>query len=269
MLLTALPAYRLTAQTDSRLAEALRLAGDGRGDSARAVVRGLLARLSPADSVYPEALYTAGILAGDASEAQRHLQRVAIEHSLSPWADDALYRLAQLYYAQADPGTTVQTVARLRREYPGSPVLPRAAFWGARASFDLRDQQGGCDLLRIALEGAGDDIEFKNQVGYYAGRCATMAVIPADSAPTPRPADTTQRPPAAYSVQVLAVKNAGQVDDMLTRLRVMGYQGHVVRDTDGLLKVRVGRYPTRQEAQAAQQRLKTRLGGQPFVVEEW
>jgi sporulation related protein len=280
LLLTALPPFRLSAQGDPRLAEAIRLAGDGRGDSARAMVRGLLTRLSPADSVYPEALYTAGILAGDASEAQRHLQRVAIEYSLSPWADDALYRLAQLYYAQADPATTAQTVARLRREYPGSPVLPRAAFWGARAYFDLRDQENGCDLLRVALDGAGADIEFKNQVSYYAGRCATTAVIPTDSAtragggvppaPTPRPGDTTQRPPpVAYSVQVLAVRNATQVDDMLTRLRVMGYQGHVLRDTDGLLKVRVGRYPNRQEAQAAAQRLKTRLGGQPFVVEEW
>ncbi|MGH7753343.1 MAG: SPOR domain-containing protein, partial [Gemmatimonadales bacterium] len=130
----------------------------------------------------------------------------------------------------------------------------------------------------VALDGAGDDIEFKNQVSYYAGRCATTAVIPGDSAarggvtPTPGPprADPTNRAaPAGYSVQVLAVRNAGQVDDMLTRLRVMGYQGHVVRDTDGLLKVRVGRYPNRQEAQAAAQRLKTRLGGQPFVVEEW
>jgi len=41
-----------------------------------------------------------------------------------------------------------------------------------------------------------------------------------------------------------------------------------VRDTSGLFKVRVGRYATREEAVATQRRLKTRLGGQPFVVEE-
>jgi len=30
----------------------------------------------------------------------------------------------------------------------------------------------------------------------------------------------------------------------------------------------VGHYATREQAQQAQRRLKTRLGGQPFVVEE-
>jgi cell division protein FtsN len=42
----------------------------------------------------------------------------------------------------------------------------------------------------------------------------------------------------------------------------------VVRDSTGFFKVRVGRYHTREEAVRTQQRLKTRVGGQPFVVEE-
>jgi cell division septation protein DedD len=71
-----------------------------------------------------------------------------------------------------------------------------------------------------------------------------------------------------YSVQVLAVKSAAQVDDMLTRLRVMGFDARVVRDTSGFFKVRVGRYGTREDAQRVQQALRTRVGGQPFVVEE-
>jgi cell division protein FtsN len=55
---------------------------------------------------------------------------------------------------------------------------------------------------------------------------------------------------------------------MLTRLKVMGFDARVVRDTSGLFKVRVGRYATREEAVQTQRRLKTRLGGQPFVVEQ-
>ena len=62
--------------------------------------------------------------------------------------------------------------------------------------------------------------------------------------------------------------SAAQVDEMLTRLKVMGFDARVVRDTSGLFKVRVGPYSTREEAQRAQRRLKTRLGGQPFVVEQ-
>jgi len=92
-----------------------------------------------------------------------------------------------------------------------------------------------------------------------------------DGATTPAPGDT-QHPggatPTGYAVQVLAVKSAAQVDEMLTRLKVMGFDAHVVRDTSGLFKVRVGRYATRGDAQQAQARLKTKLGGQPFLVEE-
>jgi len=69
-------------------------------------------------------------------------------------------------------------------------------------------------------------------------------------------------------VQVLAVKSAVQVDDMLTRLKVMGFVARVVRDSTGFFKVRVGRYATREEAQRAQARLKQKVGGQPFVVDE-
>jgi cell division septation protein DedD len=74
--------------------------------------------------------------------------------------------------------------------------------------------------------------------------------------------------PHAFAVQVLAVKSAAQVDEMLTRLKVMGFDARVVRDSIGFFKVRVGRYATREEAVRTQQRLRTRLGGQPFVVEE-
>src|SRR5205823_10757755 len=100
------------------------------------------------------------------------------------------------------------------------------------------------------------------------GASATVAAPAAASAPA---GDSQARPtPAAgtYAVQVLAGKSAAQVDEMLTRLKVMGFDARVVRDTSGLFKVRVGRYATHDEAAQAQRRLKTRLGGQPFVVEE-
>jgi len=58
------------------------------------------------------------------------------------------------------------------------------------------------------------------------------------------------------------------VDDMLTRLKVMGFVARVVRDSSGFFKVRVGHYATRDEAVRTQQRLKQKVGGQPFVVDE-
>lgn len=244
---------------EPRLQAAIVLAQSGRADSARALVRGLLASLSPQDPLYPQALYVqGGMLAPNASVAATSLQRVVVEYGTSDWADDALLRLAQLYEAQNDPGSAVQSVERLRRDYPGSPLLARAEFVGARAAFDLRDETRGCDFLRDAQGGVGDDVEFRNQVAFYAARCAGTA--PAAG----RPATGGGR----FAVQILAGKSAPQVDEMLTRLKGFGYAAHVVRDSTGYLKVRVGPYASRDAAQRAQTQLKARLGGQPFVVEE-
>ena len=255
------------APLDPRLQTAVTLAQSGRTDSARAVVRRLLASLSPQDSIYPEALYVRGaMLASDPQSAATSLQRVVVEYGRSSWADDALLRLSQLYEAQNDPASAIQSVERLRRDYPDSPLLPRAAFVGARSAFDLRDEGRGCSYIRDALAGAGDDIEFKNQVGFYSERCQTSST---SVAATRTNVDTqTRRAAGRFAVQVLMGKSAPQIDDMLNRLKTMGYAAHVVRDSSGYMKLRVGPYPTRDAAQRAQGQLKTRFGGQPFLVEE-
>ena len=271
--LSNIPTFqRLSAQTDPRLISAVNLAQSGRMDSARAVVRRLLAALPPADSVYPEALYVSGVLAPDPHMVATYLQRVMIEYGRSPWADDALLRLAQLYAAQGDDAATIQAAERLRRDYPESPLLARVDFVGARAYFTLKDEVRGCVLIREALSGNTGDVEFRNQVGYYAARCAGVPAVAAAATP-PRDSATATAPtnpaaPRAFAVQVLAVRSSSQVDEMLTRLKVMGYDARVVRDTTGLFKVRVGKYDTREKAQRALVNLKTRLGGQPFLVEE-
>lgn len=261
---------RLDAQTDARLVEALRLAQSGQVDSGRAIVRRLLATLSPADSVYPQALLAAAKIAPDAQVVATNLNRIVVEYGSSPWADDALLLLTQLYFAQRDAAQTIQAAERLNRDYPDSPLRARAGFAAARAYFEMKNETRGCELIQQAMDGAGDDVEFRNQVSFYAARCAaapaaTVPPPPVTPPPAATPADTT---PRAWAVQVLAVKSAAQVDDMLTRLKVMGFDARVVRDTSGFFKVRVGRYATREEAQRALQRVRTKVGGRPFIVGE-
>jgi len=273
VLLSIMPTFPLSAQTDARLIEALRLAQSGQVDSGRAIVRRLLATLSPGDSVFPQALLAAAKMAPDAPTVASNLNRIVVEYGAGPWADDALLLLTQLYFAQHDPAQTVQAAERLNRDYPDSPLRSRASFYGGRAYFELKNEARGCELIRQAQDGAGDDVEFKNQVSVYAARCSPPATATTTTTTTAPPTDTGAKvqPPAApraYAVQVLAVKSAAQVDDMLTRLKVMGFEARVVRDSTGFFKVRVGRYATREEAQRAQARLKQRVGGQPFVVDE-
>ena len=266
------PPGRLAGQTDTRLVEALRLAQSGQVDSGRAIVRRLLATLPPSDSSYPQALLAAAKIAPDAPTVSSNLNRIVVEYGATPWADDALLLLSQLYFAQHDPAQTVQAAERLNRDYPDSPFRPRASFYAARAYFELKNETRGCELIRQALDGAGDDVEFKNQVSFYVSRCGAPAA-PTTTTTTPTSTDTGSKAtsttlPRAYAVQVLAVKSAAQVDDMLTRLKVLGFDARVVRDSTGFFKIRVGHYATHDEAVRTQRRLKQKVGGQPFVVDE-
>ncbi len=92
----------LQAQNDPRLTEAVRLAREGLGDSARAVAGRVLNATPPTSSLYPEALHTVAVVAATIEDKRLYLQRVAIEYSQSDWADDARLELTQTGLRRAE-----------------------------------------------------------------------------------------------------------------------------------------------------------------------
>lgn len=261
-LLVAAAGGSLSAQlTDSTLALASRLATEGRGDSARALVRAKLRELGPTDSLIPEVLYTAAVVAESADSAIYYLRRVTIEHPRSVWAEHGLLRLAQLAYAAGDQASAKRALDRLLFDYPASELRAQGNFWAARIELDAGNLSEACRLLREAEQGAGDNIELLNRVRYHEQRCTVAAV---DSAKT----DTAPAPAVRYAVQIAAVQSAAAADQVMRQLAARGYEPRVVREADGLFRVRVGRFATREEAQRLAARLRTEFGGTPFVVEE-
>jgi hypothetical protein len=249
---------------DSILTEAMRLATEGQADSARSLVRRRLASLSPDDPLYAGALFTAGVVADDADSALAYFRTVSIEHSRSQWADQALLRMAELRYAAGDLRSAAHSAERVLLDYPFSDAQPRAAYWAGRSYLELGEAKNGCDLLRRAQSSAGDDIELANRSGYYLQRCPEAA---ADSA-----TGETRSPAAGsgpfFAVQVAAVRSAAGADELMQALHQAGYEPHVVREPNGLLKIRVGRFASRAEAQALVADIKRQFGGEPFVVEQ-
>jgi hypothetical protein len=243
---------------DSVLNRAVRLASEGQTDSAQALVRRRLASLQRADSLYPAALYAAGLVAGSADSALTYFRRASIEYSQSSWAAPALVRLAQFAYAMRDFSTARLSAERVLSDYPVTPVRAQAAYWAGRARLELNELAAACVLMQQAEAEAGADVETANQARFYLQRCRTVGP----------PAAEPTRAGATFTVQVAAVRSAAAADDLMRRLAQYGYQARAVREADGLLKVRVGPYPSRTEAQRIAARLKTQLGGSPFVVEE-
>jgi tetratricopeptide (TPR) repeat protein len=251
--------------SDSALAAAVRLVSEGQGDSARALVRARLAALPVSDSVYPEALFAQGVVAERLDSALSTFRRVSIEFSQSAWADDALLRTAQLSFAARDLATARRATDRILVDYPFSDVRGAAAYWAARVRLEEGQAEDACGFLRRAADEAGGDIELTNRVRYYLQRCRA-APAPADTTVARPPAPTTPR--VVYAVQVAAVGTAAAADQVMRDLAGAGFRPRVVREADGLFKVRVGEFPTRAEAQALQGEVRGKVGGQPFVVEE-
>ncbi len=268
----------LTAQQDastlqdSLMREAVRLATEGRTDSAEALIQLQLDALSPLNPAYAQLLFTAGLVSDTAEAAERYFRQVSIEYSSSAWADRSLLRLAQLAFADGDLRDSRRYTDRVLLDYPTSPVRGEAAFWAGRAEFDLDNPVSGCRYMAQAQREARNNIELENRAAFHLQRCATvLGISPQDSAEAEAaaggegPADPNQ---TIYAVQVAAVSTAGAADAAMQALRARGYTPRVFRDQDGLLKVRLGRFTRRRDADALARELRNRLGGQPFVVEE-
>jgi hypothetical protein len=273
-LLLLAPAAR--AQTDPRLAEAVRMAQEGQSDSARAHVRQLLDATPPGDTLYPQILYTQAMVADNAGEMRRQLQRVAVEYSTSSWADDALLRLVQMDYATRNFDGAAHNLERLRLDYPATPLLAQAAYWAGRTYFDMNNPSLACRWLADGMAQSRNDVELQNQLSFMYQRCdlrndSTVASqTKTDSARTDSAkADSTKAhgavAHAAFQVQVAAIATASGAEDAARKARALGFRTVTVKEK-GLYKVRAGGFATRAEAQAAAARIKARLGGSPFVV---
>lgn len=251
------------AQQDSILVFAMRLASEGQGDSAQAFVRGYLEQLPAADPQYAEALYAAGVVAENTTDAQMYFRRVSIEFSQSAWADEALLRLAMLAYAEQDFAGALRAAERIVLDYPFSNVIGEANYWAARANLELGNPAAACPQLEQAEATAGENVELTNRIRFYRLRCTGLLGGAADSA-RPRPAPAAS---GGFAVQVAALQSAAAADELMRALSAEGYDEVRAVQEEGYLKIRVGRFPKRADAVRLAQELSRKFGGSPFVVE--
>ncbi|HEX5634868.1 MAG TPA: SPOR domain-containing protein [Gemmatimonadales bacterium] len=287
-LLTCAAPAALAAQgavVDPRLASALRDAVDGRLDSARVTLAALAKDVPPGSPTYPDLLFGQALVAPTVADERQVLQRLVVEYPLSPWADDAALRLTQLEYAAGDRAAAARQAERFRTEHAQSPLFPQAALWAGRAAFASRDTVTACGWATDGVARAGEDVATRDALRALAGRCGAKLVVAKAEPPASAPAATPSRdtavpaappktspPPVAapadgtWRVQIVAAKTPADAERELARARKAGFDGAVVQE-GGYHKVRLGGFATRADASAAAQRVKGKLGGQPFVVQ--
>jgi DNA polymerase III subunit delta len=287
--LSALSALSAQAQTDPRLVEIIHQAQQGQGDSARIKVQRLLAATSTTDTLYPQIIYTQAMVSGDAADMRRQLQRIAVEYSSSSWADDALLRLVQLYYASGNLDGASRNLERIRQDYPGSSLTPQAAYWAARTYFDQKKPDLACRWLGEGMAAAQGNIELQNQLGYLNQRCAkvagagpaptdpNMAKPSSDSQATvargspdtnkiPITGSDTLGPPGSVPVPVRPVPTTTGRTDTL-RADSLAASPRTPTPARARFRVQIAAVGTQSAAQAQVTKLKDR-GFSPVIVEE-
>jgi cell division protein FtsN len=177
---------------DSIFRRARRLVSEGNGAAGRALVDSILQTSNPATPAYGEALYWHGALAPTAAEAERDYRRVIVEYPLSYYADDALLSIAELEQARGDRAGALQHLQRFVREHPASSARGIAALGAARLAFEQRDQKTACAMLTEARTAATSaDVELRNQIDYYSGRCTEATAVSPPSVVPSAPANTS------------------------------------------------------------------------------
>jgi cell division protein FtsN len=265
------------ANTDTIFLRAQRMAAEGQGDAARALVQHEIDIAAAGSPRYVDALYWRAVVASTAADAEKDLRRIIIEFPLSPRNEDALLRLAQLEMTRGDNDQALAHLQRLVIDHPSSPSRARASFWMARVYFDKNQAQAACRSLADAAHNTSPgQVEQRNQIDFWMQRChgldtAAVASATVDSASSAAAATTaaatppSSPPPATVATRPAVVPpsspppSASSTSTRKTTTTVKTTTTTVrPPTTGGKYTVQVGAYPTRDAAEALRTTLAAR-----------
>ena len=168
---------------DTLFLRARRLVAEGNGAAGRALVDSALAAATVGTTEYATGLYWRGALSSTAADAERDYRRIIVEYPFSPHSGDALLALAQLEMARGERDPAIDHLQRFLLQRPNDPERVRAGIWLGRMLLEQNQTAKGCAVLLRTRASLGDAaVETRNQVDYYAARCAGVDTTP----PAPR-----------------------------------------------------------------------------------
>ena len=181
------------ARIDPVVERARQLVNEGRGAEGRAMMDTLVRALEPRSPALAGALLNRSMLSATAEGAERDLRRVIVEFPLTPPAETALVRLAQLEMQRGERASALAHLQRAEIEYTTTGARARAAYWAGRIHRDAGDEAKACEAFARARQWAPPaEVELLNQIDYVGKRCPTLptpgvASVPAPSAVPPPP----------------------------------------------------------------------------------
>jgi len=169
---------------DQAVGRARALVEGGNGRAGRLVLDSMVQEAGMSTPALGELLYWRGLLAESSSEAERDWRRLLLEVPMSPRAEDALLRLAQLEQLRGRPAASRTLLERLVRDYRDPSSQARAHFWLAKAWFDENDRPRACGALDVVQRDAPESaVELRTQSDDLRMRCRGVTAVAPITAP--------------------------------------------------------------------------------------
>ncbi|MBM2841973.1 MAG: hypothetical protein HW412_2501 [Bacteroidetes bacterium] len=219
----------------------------GRADDVRAELPTLL-------STYPNnpgVLYLQGVLTTDGTEAVRVYQSIVDNFPKSDWADDALYKVYQFYYAIGLYRTAEIKLNQLKTDYPQSKHITGIVQADTKS---LSEEKSDPPTTEPSTEP-------------IAPPAQTGPPIAEERESQAQPNETTVR--AQYTLQVGAYSQQVNAEKQKLFFEDLGYQVEVinkVRDSRSLFVVLVGEYKTADDARTKSAELKKKYNINSMMI---
>ena len=211
----------------------------------------------------PGVLYLQALLTREGADAVRTYQSIVDNFPKSEWADDALFKVYQFYYALGLYRTAEIKMSQIKAEYPSSPYASGQPLVQTEAPEPVTTAPEAAKSTAPAQEVA--------KPGIPPPADQIRPVEPkTEPAPQDRPVQRTDTAiPVRFSLQVGAFTLHANAATEKSRYEGLGYTAEMiskVRDTKSLFIVMVGSYGTYDEAKTAAAELKRKTGVSAMVV---
>ena len=227
---------------------------------------------------HPGVLYLQALLTREGADAVRTYQGIVDNFPQSEWADDALYKVYQFYYALGLYRTAELKLNQLRTSYPNS-VHARAPVTDVQESDSPATTSGdqptpatmpqpGSTTAK-GTQKAGDK-KTESAQGRTGDTVKENVPVPVRvQATDPSPEHPEAAVAVRFSLQVGAFTLQANAEAQKEHFESLGYTADMVskvRDTRSLFIVLIGDYATYDEAKIASVGVKKKLGIDAFVI---
>jgi len=247
----------VAGQSSSVLDSVERSADLGQADEARRVLDEWFASPEASDrrADVERARFLRARLTADLDSARVDYLWVAVRGD-ERYGSAARLRLAQLYLAEGRLDRAEEDLARMRADFPGSPLTFTSWLWTGNVRSASGDRSGACAAWETAasLQGTPASESDRALVRSSLENCRPSGVAVAAE---------------SFSVQLGAFSSRGTAEDLRNRVVASGATARVLepQEPGGLLRVRSGRFAGREEAARHALRL-AEAGFESIVVPE-